>query len=52
MEKDFICYCNIGIFVYVDVGKIIIIEWILKLIGRIYKFGEVYEGEFIMDFME
>lgn len=52
MVKDFINYCNFGIFVYVDVGKIIIIERILKLIGKIYKIGEVYEGAVIIDFME
>lgn len=36
--------CNIGIMVYIDVGKMIIIEWILFYIGCIYKIGEIYEG--------
>lgn len=36
--------CNIGIMVYVDVGKIIIIECIFYYIGKIYKIGEIYEG--------
>lgn len=49
---DLLYYRNIGIFVYVDVGKIIIIECILKLIGKIYKIGEVYDGVVIIDFME
>lgn len=45
------CYCNIGICVYVDVGKIIIIECILFYIGFFYKIGEVYDGVVIMDWM-
>lgn len=49
---DLLLYRNIGIFVYVDVGKIIIIECILKLIGKIYCLGEVYDGVLMMDFME
>lgn len=38
--------CNIGIMVYIDVGKIIIIECIFFYIGCIYKIGEIYEGVF------
>lgn len=38
--------CNIGIMVYIDVGKIIVIECILYYIGCIYKIGEIYEGVF------
>lgn len=45
-------YCNIGIMVYIDVGKIIIIECILFYMGKNYKIGEVYEGIVIMDWME
>lgn len=30
--------------VYIDVGKIIIIERILLYIGKIYKIGEIYDG--------
>lgn len=47
-----VCYCNIGISVYIDVGKIIIIECILFYIGVNYKIGEVYDGVVIMDWME
>lgn len=38
--------------VYIDVGKIIIIECILFYMGKNYKIGEVYEGIVIMDWME
>lgn len=38
--------------VYIDVGKIIIIECILYYIGINYKIGEVYDGVVIMDWME
>lgn len=37
-------FCNFGIMVYIDVGKIIIIECILFYIGMSYKIGEVYDG--------
>lgn len=43
---------NIGIVVYIDVGKIIIFERILFYIGVSYKIGEVYDGVVIMDWME
>lgn len=35
---------NVGIMVYIDVGKIIIIERILFYIGVERKLKEVYEG--------
>jgi len=49
---DFMKVCNIGIMVYIDVGKIIIIEWVLFYIGINYKIGEVYDGVVMMDWME
>lgn len=52
MKLEFVC--NIGIFVYIDLGKMIFSEWILYYIGWIYKMDEVYsnEGGVIMDYME
>lgn len=52
MVKDFKYMRNIGIVVYIDVGKIMIIECILYYIGISYKIGEVYDGVVIMDWME
>lgn len=44
--------CNIGIMVYIDVGKIMMIECILFYMGVNYKFGEMYDGVLIIDWME
>lgn len=51
-EYLFQCYCNFGIMVYIDVGKIMIMECILYYIGKLYKIGEVYDGVVMMDWME
>lgn len=45
------CVWNIGIVVYIDVGKIIIIERILFYFGIVYKMGEVYYGIVVIDWM-
>lgn len=45
------CVRNIGIVVYIDVGKIIMIEWILFYFGVVYKIGEVYDGVVVIDWM-
>ena len=45
-------YRNIGIFAHVDAGKTTTTERILKLTGKIYKTGEVHDGEATTDFMD
>lgn len=51
-QQYLIYFCNIGIVVYIDVGKIIIIECILFFMGCICNLGEIYEGVLQMDWME
>lgn len=51
-EYDIKDYCNFGIMVYIDVGKMMMIECVLYYIGKSYKIGEVYDGVVMMDWME
>lgn len=43
---------NIGIIAHIDAGKTTTTERILYYTGRIYKIGEVHEGNTVMDWME
>ncbi|MCB4756824.1 MAG: elongation factor G [Elusimicrobia bacterium] len=43
---------NIGIIAHIDAGKTTTTERILYYTGRIYKIGEVHDGNTVMDWME
>ncbi len=43
---------NIGIIAHIDAGKTTTTERILYYAGRVHKFGEVHDGNTVMDWME
>ncbi|HPD18763.1 MAG TPA: GTP-binding protein, partial [Candidatus Goldiibacteriota bacterium] len=43
---------NIGIMAHIDAGKTTLTERILFYTGKVYKLGEVHEGDATMDWME
>ncbi len=43
---------NIGIMAHIDAGKTTLTERILYYTGKVYKLGEVHEGDATMDWME
>ncbi|MCG3204262.1 MAG: Elongation factor G [Elusimicrobia bacterium] len=51
-EPDKSLIRNIGIIAHIDAGKTTTTERILYYTGRIYKIGEVHEGNTVMDWME
>ncbi len=42
---------NVGIMAHIDAGKTTVSERILYFSGRIYKMGEVHDGQAVMDWM-
>ena len=43
---------NIGIIAHIDAGKTTVTERMLYYTGKVYKMGEVHDGEATMDWME
>src|SRR6201995_4555610 len=50
--QDLVWTRNIGIMAHIDAGKTTTTERILFYTGKSHKFGEVHDGDTVMDWME